>query len=94
MIQRRALSKRDGDLVAVDGVSFTVRTGQVTGVLGLLRSPARPLRWPFGRPLGSADSFHPGSTSGAVLDPARPSVLANQPPVHTPQGGAPMRPGS
>jgi hypothetical protein len=34
MIQRRALSKPDGDLVAVDGLSFTARTGQVTGALG------------------------------------------------------------
>ncbi len=34
MIEARNLSKRYGDKVAVDGVSFSVRPGQVTGFLG------------------------------------------------------------
>jgi ABC-2 type transport system ATP-binding protein len=31
---RRGLSKRYGDKMAVDGLSFTVRPGYVTGFLG------------------------------------------------------------
>jgi ABC-2 type transport system ATP-binding protein len=34
MIEARSLSKRYGDTLAVDGLSFTVRPGQVTGFLG------------------------------------------------------------
>ncbi len=34
MIETRQLSKRYGDLVAVDGISFTVEPGQVLGFLG------------------------------------------------------------
>jgi len=34
MIEARGLSKRYGDKVAVDGLSFTVRPGRVTGFLG------------------------------------------------------------
>jgi ABC-2 type transport system ATP-binding protein len=34
MIEARALTKRYGDVVAVDGLSFTVRPGLVTGFLG------------------------------------------------------------
>jgi ABC-2 type transport system ATP-binding protein len=34
MIEARALTKRYGDTLAVDGLSFTVRSGQVTGFLG------------------------------------------------------------
>jgi ABC-2 type transport system ATP-binding protein len=34
MIEARELSKRYGDKVAVDGLSFTVRPGRVTGFLG------------------------------------------------------------
>src|ERR1700710_96188 len=34
MIEARGLSKKYGDKVAVDGLSFTVRPGVVTGFLG------------------------------------------------------------
>jgi ABC-type multidrug transport system ATPase subunit len=34
MIEARGLSKRYGDKVAVDDLSFTVRPGRVTGFLG------------------------------------------------------------
>src|SRR3989440_4169999 len=34
MIEARGLTKRYGDKVAVDGLSFTVRSGRVTGFLG------------------------------------------------------------
>jgi ABC-2 type transport system ATP-binding protein len=34
VIEARALTKRYGDTLAVDGLSFTVRSGQVTGFLG------------------------------------------------------------
>jgi ABC-type uncharacterized transport system ATPase subunit len=34
MIEARGLSKRYGDKVAVDDLSFTVRSGLVTGFLG------------------------------------------------------------
>ena len=34
MIETRDLSKRYGDLVAVDGISFSVQPGQVLGFLG------------------------------------------------------------
>jgi ABC-2 type transport system ATP-binding protein len=34
VIEVRYVAKRYGDTVAVDGLSFTVRTGQVTGFLG------------------------------------------------------------
>jgi ABC-2 type transport system ATP-binding protein len=34
MIEIRGLSKRYGDRVAVDDLSFTVRAGHVTGFLG------------------------------------------------------------
>ncbi len=34
MIEARSLSRHYGDLVAVDGISFTVETGQVLGFLG------------------------------------------------------------
>jgi hypothetical protein len=36
MIQIQALSKRNGDNLAVHDMSFTVRPGQVTGAMGLL----------------------------------------------------------
>jgi ABC-2 type transport system ATP-binding protein len=34
MIETRDLGKRYGDLVAVDGISFSVQPGQVLGFLG------------------------------------------------------------
>jgi len=34
MIEARGLSKRYGDKLAVDDLSFTVRPGRVTGFLG------------------------------------------------------------
>jgi hypothetical protein len=92
MIQRRARSSATATLSPSTVCRSPSGPARSPGA-GLLREPARLLRWPFGLPLGSADSFHPGSHFGVVPDPARPSVLANQPPVHPPQGGAPMRSG-
>ena len=34
MLDARGLSKRFGDLVAVDDVSFTIRSGEIFGLLG------------------------------------------------------------
>ena len=34
MIEVRGLERRFGDVVAVDGVSFTARDGRITGLLG------------------------------------------------------------
>ena len=34
MIEAKGLSKRYGDKIAVNGLSFTVRPGMVTGFLG------------------------------------------------------------
>jgi ABC-2 type transport system ATP-binding protein len=44
MIEAQALTKRYGDTLAVDDLSFTVKPGQVTGGAGRLGRPASP-RW-------------------------------------------------
>ena len=92
MIQIQALSKRNGDNLAVHDMSFTVRPGQVTGAMGLLRKAgtAAPLAV---RPTArQRRQLPPRVHFGCCLRP-RPRVLANQPPVHPPHAGAPMRSG-
>jgi hypothetical protein len=92
MIQIQALSKRNGDNLAVHDMSFTVRPGQVTGAMGLLpkAGTAAPLAV---RPTARQRRQLPPRVHFGCCPRPRPRVLANQPPVHPPQAGAPMRSG-
>ena len=80
MIEARGLSKRYGDKVAVDDLTFTVRPGRVTGFLGPngagksttmrmilgLDAPTSGTVTVNGKPFGAAD--HPMREVGALLD--------------------------
>ena len=80
MIEASGLSKRYGDKLAVDDLSFTVRPGQVTGFLGPngagksttmrmilgLDAPTAGTVTVNGRPFAAAD--HPMREVGALLD--------------------------
>jgi ABC-2 type transport system ATP-binding protein len=80
VVSVRSLTKRYGDVVAVDRLSFSLRSGTVTGFLGpngagktttlrLLLGLAEPTEGEalvFGRPYGELDQ--PGRLVGAVLE--------------------------
>jgi hypothetical protein len=69
MIQRRARSKSDGDLIAVDGLSFTVRPVRSPGAGAAGAGTAAPLAvWPTAR---QRRQLPPRVHFGAVPDPAR-----------------------
>ena len=83
-LETRALSKRYGSVLAVDGLSLTVAPGQVFGFLGpngagksttmrMLLGLVRPVRgqaWIFGRPCGSVAARRRGLVGAQVEDPA------------------------
>src|SRR5262245_325707 len=86
VVSCRALVKRYGELVAVDGVTFTLESGTVTGFLGPsdprhLRASAR-----WGRRCGAnrAAAAAASRTRRPPLPSKRPSIEED-----APQGGSP-----
>jgi ABC-type sugar transport system ATPase subunit len=61
MIEARGLTKRFGQVTAVDGLTFSVRPGEVTGFLG--RNGA-------GKPLSVYNTSRGSGTGGVAADAA------------------------
>jgi len=81
VLELQRLTRRYGDLVALDGLSFTVAEGQEFGFVGSngpTRPPHAPSSWPCSNP-------RPAKSDGADTDEDRMSKCAG----HTPQDPRP-----